>query len=517
MTSREPELIVHPVIRSLPKRLELKFAATEAVMKNRVILSFVMASGLALAAAPKANAVSLPECGHSYAFQVHGAEPSTINNEALSYIVGIGQITFGPLNSDGRCAVAHLEMIYNDDDVVGFSAGAASCNVGSGATIPCFDGGDHQAVPGLLTPSSNGNGAAALAIMPSFNWLNDSTTSTSLPLVFTLQATTGASTIIGTSVPMPREDFVDNPVLTITMQKQSTTVTLPVSGPIGPGSALGVAPFLGNFVLSFDRFGAPAADPYAFPITGAFGSAVGAFQIFLNTSSGGSLSFNTNANIGYATTDNDCPFIGAPFDFDYADGTTIGNLDFGQAYAPPSTTCARSLSSETNFWLDGVVWGPSDTSAYLIETGYAISPPNITVPAGEMLVGTSYPSAPAGLLTNQVQTTLVAPKKTSSGYVKSTNTTPVLCDVTAALTSVTDGVCSLSLVSFPLVSPEPVMGVANADSPSTQYATTDCTCTTSGPADSVSSTLTITSDFCQFSGTGTASPSTTSYSITCKN
>ena len=490
-------------------------------MKNRGILSFVIASGLALGLVPLAHAASLPECGHSYAFQVHGAEPSSTNDAALTHIAGIGQISFGSSGAGGGCSVTHLEMIYNDGDVPTFSAGAASCGVGSGSTIPCFDGGDHEAAPGTLSPSPNGNGAQTLSIVPSFNWLNGSPTTASLHLTFTLQAATGASMVIGTSVPQSAP-ATENPVLTITMQKQSTTVTLPVSGPMGQGIGAGVAPFLGNFVLSFDRFGARSTDPNAFPITGSFGSAVGAMQVFANASAGGSLSFNTNANIGTATNDNDCPFAFAPWENDFADGTTFGSLDFG-TIGSPTATCNRSsnAATEVNFDLSGVVWGPTDTSSYLIETGYVFSTPNSVVlttnPAGEMLVGTSYPTSPAGALTNQVQTTVVAPKKTSSGFVKVTNTTPAQCDTTATLTSVSDGVCSLSLVYFPVASPEPVMGIANADTPSTQYAATDCTCTTSTPADSVSATLTITSDFCQFSGTGTASPSTVSFPITCKN
>src|SRR5271169_2246481 len=83
---------------------------------KRLVLGLVMAGGLAFLTTPMANAGVLGECGKSYAFQVHGAEPSSSNDAALQYIVGIGQITFnagGTSGTDG-CTVGHLELIYND-------------------------------------------------------------------------------------------------------------------------------------------------------------------------------------------------------------------------------------------------------------------------------------------------------------------------------------------------------------------------------------------------------------------
>jgi hypothetical protein len=493
-------------------------------MKNRVILSFVMASGLALGAAPVAHATNLPECGHSYAFQVHGAEPSTINDAALHYIAGIGQITFGPLNSDGRCAVTHLETIYNDNDVLGFSAGPSHCfDVLSvlGTGFPCFDGGDHQAVGGLLSPSPNGNGATNLTIDPSFGWVNGVVTASSLPLSFTLQAAIGASTVIGTSIAppgptLPAGSPPANPVLTITMQKQSTGVTLPVTGP----NAIGIPPFLGLFVLSFDRFGAPSADSYALPVTGSFGSAAGVLQIFGNASGGGSLSFNTNANVDSATAENDCDFA-YDVDDDFADGTTFSFMGFASPPYAATPKCGNE-AADAGIALGGVLWGATDTNSYLIEIGDGAGfslPLGLGSPAGEVVTGTMYASAPAGQVTNLVQQTLVAPKKTSAGYVKTTDTSPAACDLNETMTPVADGICTLNLVSFPGGTPEPVNAIAESDTPSTQYAQTNCSCTTSSAssADSVSSTLTISTSLCQFSGTGTAIPSTTSYTITCKN
>jgi hypothetical protein len=96
---------------------------------KRLVLGLVMAGGLAFLTTPMANAGVLGECGKSYAFQVHGTEPSLSNDAALQYIVGIGQITFNAAGTSGTdgCTVGHLELIYNDGGSQ-FNAGPNHCD-----------------------------------------------------------------------------------------------------------------------------------------------------------------------------------------------------------------------------------------------------------------------------------------------------------------------------------------------------------------------------------------------------
>ena len=96
---------------------------------KRTLLGLAMLCSLALAAAPKANATALPECGHSYAIELHGTEPSSSNDAPLHYIVGVGQISFHAAGDNGPtgCTVTGGEMIYNDADYLGFSVGPAGC------------------------------------------------------------------------------------------------------------------------------------------------------------------------------------------------------------------------------------------------------------------------------------------------------------------------------------------------------------------------------------------------------
>jgi hypothetical protein len=507
---------------------------------KRAILGLVMISSFALAAAPMAHAAALGECGKSYAFQVRGDEPITSNNAELAYITGVGTITFGAVNGTGNpnptgCSVTNLELIYNDNDVNGttsFYAGPNHCYDANSVTssgIPCFDGADHEAVTGILSPSTDGHNAATLAIAPSFSWVDTEIVAAALPLQFTLNANTGSSTIIGNSVSLPGPSLPtgtppQNPVLTITMQAQATAavVTLPVSGPLatsgcgsfgctgGGNDGYGTKPYVGLSVNSFDGVGAQVPqDGFAQPIGGSFGTSTGQLQIFSSGQAGGSASFNNNDNVGNTTgaTNDSCDTLVSQTG-NFADGAS--NVDASIAH--PSLNCADAFVGGT-FQLSSVVWGATDTSAYNIVTGIAAATltGGETVPPGQMSSGESLSSVPAGTITNLVvPQTITAINKTATGYIKMTNTSPAGCDVTATLPSATSGTCSLSESSFPaLVNGSPVSFVVEGDTPSTQYVQTNCTCTgTSGST--VSSPLTITSTDCPLSGT-------TSYTITCKN
>jgi hypothetical protein len=480
---------------------------------KRAILVLLVSSVLTLAAA-MANATSPPECGKSYAFQVHGAEPSINNDAPLFYVAGVGQITFGPPfqvhgGQGSACPVTHLEMIYNDNDVIGLSLSPASCNYGTSFLangVPCFDGGDHEAAPGVLTASTGSPGGATLSIDPSFTWVNGNIAAVSLPLSFTLYATAGDSTVVGTSVSLPGPTLPAssppaNPVLTMVMQKQSTRVTLPVQGAFSTG--LGEAPYLGRSTVYMEGFGAPSADPYSSPITGAYGSAVGESQIFATGDAGGIFTYNANDNVGNITPLS-CSYFILQFGGNFADATSNDENGGCNVGAIPSNIVDTSA----------VQWGPSDTSSYWIATSSlqpALNGLGQISFAGEIVIGTSYPSAtPPGIVTNQVAPqTLVAGTTTSTGFVKMTNTSPVGCLAELEMPYVSDGRCTLYLAG----PPDQQIAVP-AYSPSAQYATTNCTCNPGpkGLLDSVSSMLTFTSfgSECPLSGT-------TSYTITCKN
>jgi hypothetical protein len=475
---------------------------------KRLVLGLVMAGGLAFLTSPMANAGVLGECGKSYAFQVHGTEPSSSNDSALQYIVGIGQITFAAGGTDGAdgCTVSHLELIYNDGGSQ-FNAAPNHCNDGGsllGTGIACFDGGNHQGTGGTLVPSPFGNGAARLTIDPTFTFVNGSDTSGSLPLAFTLQANTGSSIVVGSIVPdngpTPTSPPPGSPVLVITLQKQSTTVSLPVNG---GGDGYGTAPYLGLQVSDFEGFGAQHSDPFDLPgITGTFGSTINVLQIFTNGQAGGSAGFSTNDNVGNTTgvTENDCD-TQLSQQSNFADGTTNNTASI----VHPSTQCGDAAAG-ASFTISTVQWGATDTSSYSTVTGLTDTPDlgGEFVPSSDIASAIGYASVPAGKLTSLTLGTLVAINKTVTGTVKLTNTTPAGCDVSVHMASVASGTCSLSLVSGPTVA-----ALVEGDTPSTNYATTSCTCTGTSGSSAVG-TLTISSSDC-------LSSATSPVSVTCKN
>jgi hypothetical protein len=484
---------------------------------KRTLLGLIMLSSLALMAAPKANALGIVECGKSYAFQVHGTEPSTINDAALLYVYGVGQISFAAVGSNGPtgCLVNHLEMIYNDDDIFGFYAGPTGCYVANslGGGIACFDGGDHQSAVGLLGPSSDGNGAATLTIAPSFTWVDGGFVApVSLPLQFTLQANVGGLTVLGNSVAPPGPSLPPgsppaNPVLSITMQKQSSTAVLPVTGPApdcgdfgctgGGNNGYGVAPYLGLSVFSAEGFVGTSINPLAFPITGAFGSAVGALQVFSSGQAGGSESFNSNDNVGNAPPFKDDCDLNVTQTGNFGDGTNNNSIQI----VHPSSKCDNSVLSfnETS----GVQWGPVDTSSYSIITGVGgPATGELVFFPGQMVTGTALPSAPAGRLSSTATVSIILRSNNISiqRILYLTNTSPAGCDVNFNMVSSSDGTCSTSLAGGNPTSVLKEGGTALAPA-----ATINCTCTAADLTGTTTS-LTVTSSNCQVaSGAGPVS------------
>ena len=479
---------------------------------KRILLGLAMVSSLALMAA-QANAAAPGECGKSYAMTMHGTEPALTNDATLHYIVGIGQITFGAAGTAGPtgCAVTHLEIEYNDNAVNTFNAGPATCDSGDsllGTGIPCFDGGDHQNTAGTLTFSTFGNGAATLAIDPSFSWVNGGPGTADLPLAFTLQGSSGAVTALGSSVPDfagPTSAPPASPVLDITLQKQSTTVTLPVNG---GASGYGTAPYLGLNMSLFEGYGAPHSDPFALPgISGAFGSTISALQIFANGQAGGSASFSTNDNVGNTTgaTENDCDSQ-VTQESNNGDGTSH-NL---AVFVHPSANCGDAAAG-AGFAIDTVQWGTTDTNSYETVGGLedTADTANEFIPSGDIANAIGLASAPAGKLSvilSPAAETDSGPTfpQTKGALHKITNTSPAGCDMSVGIAhaSGTGSECSAALSG--------TTALSEGDTATTPI-TVNCTCTSKSVAETDTYTVTTTSSDCPDPATGG------SILFTCKN
>ncbi len=503
---------------------------------KRIVLGLTMLSSLALAAAP-AYAVNL-ECGNKYAIEVHGTEPELTNDQPLHYIAGVGEIQFGARNTTtNSCVVTGGELVYSDNDVLTYSAGPATCYAGNsllGGGIPCFDGSNE--ITGNLTPSINGNGSADLSIVVTEDWTNGGPGVSTLPLDFTLQQNAGAITVLGNSAadpgPNPSSPPPGSPILAITMQKQSTTITLPKTGPGdqtgalppgylnpggsplnalgttgGGGNGYGVAPYTGSSISLFQGYGAPSADLFAQPATGSFGTTISVLSIFANGQSGGSVSFNSNDNVGNTTgaTNDDCD-TGTVQTGNFADGT--GNI--GAWLLHPAAHCADAVAVAT-FELSTVVWGAIDTSTFSMVTGLSAS--TLTsgglIPAGLMSDATGLSSGISGGLTPVVLTSMTSVNSTYIGFIKFINSSAAGCDITASMSgnSASAGTWSCTL------SPTSASFTAEGDTGLTLYANNTCAChgtgaPTGGNAVSTTSTLNMTSSNC---------PLTYSNTITCKN
>lgn len=509
---------------------------------KRFVLGVLMLGSFALAAAPAhANFNLNLECGKSYAVEMHGTEPALTADQPLNYIAGVGVLTFGPQTPVGLgngCTVTSGELIYNDSDIVGLSAGPATCYTASsllGGGIPCFDGGDW--VTGSLMAGPDGG--AILSLLVTFNWVDGAPApGVMFPVSFTLQGNAGNLTVLGNSVPDPGPTPAGaplSPVLVLTMQQQTASVnaTLPVTGP-GPaiaalpagylvtplgttgggGNGYGVAPYVGLQNSLFQGYSAPSGDFLSQPIQGTFGTTVSSLQIFPNGQAGGSVSFNSNDNVGNTTgaTNDDCDTQVIQTG-NFADGTSNN----AAALVHPSATCVDAIGVAT-FELSSVVWGPIDYNNFSIVTG--LSAAAITsgkvIPAGLMSDSTGLFGAPAGNVVNLVFQTIVSVNGNAATYpyVGFFSTTPAGCDVSISMPTMTSGTgptfCSLSLDDLTHTPTNPVNAVVEGDTfPFSKYAYPICQCNgTSGG--SVMSTVTLTSSDCPLFGT-------TSYAVTCKN
>jgi len=470
---------------------------------KRLLLSFMAAGGFALMAASPALAVN-PLCGHSYAITITGANPTNVNQDgspthpgALTNAVAVGVMTF-----DATCAVNTGEMILNDGDTQssgdpGIFSGPAHCYDNFGLLnsfsaqngIPCFDGGNHMSSIVVTNPGAFGNGSQDLKFTANQVWTNGTTTASSQSYDFTIQPSTGGATIVGGSVSPAASPGVSGkpPILTITMQKQKVPC----------GTVFGVAPFLGNSVVSGSSFGANGSDLVASSISaggngsfnGGYDTTVGAVEFFNATQAGGSISLNANDSVElsagtFPTGTNDCSFdltpgnnctafinahcttaaTGADGVGPYAGCTGMGTGTNSCAPEPASasfadctantiaifTTSGSSCSLTTTnpgvgFAQSSAVWGTTDTNGYFTNTAFISGAQaalggasGFTPGVGSMGAGLTIAQTPAGKLTTGLTATQ-ALTSTAAGVpvskvIKITNTSPADCVINTAFT-----------------------------------------------------------------------------------
>src|SRR5277367_94673 len=260
---------------------------------KRQLLFLLLAGGLALMAAPNANAGKPAKppryCGNNYAMLMTGYEPSITPAAgsaagfpgALTAIVGIGVIQFSK-----DCSTISGELIYNDGDLQFLSNTTGAGVVGGPAacysvqkllvSVPCFDGGNHFTA-GSVTTAGEPPGLTLLQFTANFNFFDYGlfNPTGSIPFAFNIQETTDDTTLVGNTVPSPTA-----PVLTLTMQEQT-------SSPVP--TTFGKAPYVGNDAIICSGQGANDDDLVASisngqsgGISGSYGTAVGSVNISLN-------------------------------------------------------------------------------------------------------------------------------------------------------------------------------------------------------------------------------------------
>ena len=498
---------------------------------KRILLSLMMAGGLAMLAAPYANAAAPGECGKTYAILLSGAQESTTratgatgNPGALTTANGVGTVTFGAASGTG-CSVTKGEVIFNSGDVqtspMGFYVGPSVCYqavsaLGSG--LPCFDGGAHMT--GTVAPSPNDGLSIQLSIVADYAWVDGSISSASVPLGFTVQNNTGSTIVTGTSNPTNANNPTGQ-VLTIELQKIGTTTA---SDPAVP-TAFGTAPYLGDTTISCQAYGANDTDFVASlndaapAVSGAYESTIGDLQIFNAAQAGGSLSFNGNDNVGSTTTPNnanDCAFTDVPgSECSIALGTSCGTVPSAYGFADGTSnsiafvgtsgnSCGLDNTAGAGYATSAVVYGATYTSNYIAVTGLFSTGTGFVPPGGESTCQ-GFSQVPAGTISAlTAPSTLVnVTPGTKSAPIKITSTSPADCDIEASLvkTSGPASVCSATVTG----SPFDVNGGTIVNS-----AMVNCTCTAKTPAETDVYTLTVASEACPIH-TGAST------TITCKN
>ena len=370
-------------------------------------------------------------------------------------------------------------------------------------------------------------------------------TETPLPFSFTVFAAAGGATLIGNSnIPLGGTSAGETngnqpctiydpvtgcgpnsptpplgPVLSFTGQRQATSAAL---NPVP--TVAGAAPYIGNSATLCTGFGGNSTDLVAAgqstaqdQATGTYGSTSGSVTEFANGYAFGSLTFNSNDDVGNTTgiANYDCDFQQQGFQR-YGDGATNNqaalydeNYPFaitpicrdadagvpvaactgagtpyacctGQGSGNGTADCAGSNGTAVgaNEVNSSVVWGTSDQNTFTIVTG--VSTPALFggayLPPGETAscTGLSESAIPGALNVKAAPAaeTIAAPyPATKSIAITVVNTSEGACSVGGTLvhTGGAASFCSMSL-SAPGV-------VSEGDGPQSSVWTANCTCT----------------------------------------
>ena len=332
-------------------------------------------------------------------------------------------------------------------------------------------------------------------------------------------------------------------MLSFTAQAQANTATLPQNA---IPTVYGKAPYAGEAATLCTGFGGNSTDLVAAgqatgatQATGTYGATSGSLNVFADGLASGSLTFNSNDDVGNTTglSNYDCDFQQLNNQV-YADGTTNNEalLTNNQFYNPytsnASLTCrdadaGLTAPTPTPIGADevnsSVVWGTSDQNGYTLVTGVA-SPALLGgafLPPGETATCTSLQeSAASGKVTLTKPTSpLVWSGTTVTEPYTITNTSEGACTVTASMPTVTGApihgnTCTISLspVAPYDASLSPISFGVESFAAATGYTSVTCMCTgSSSPgAATAKSTLVTTSTNCELTG-----PASTV--LTCEN
>ena len=520
---------------------------------KRLLLSLIVAGGLALMAAPQARAGVPGPCGKTYAFIINGADPSVVAADgsatlpgAITQAVGVGSITFAAGTTSGCTGTG--EIIYNAGDIqtnpIGEFFGPSYCYspISGFNGAPCFDGNATGADSTGITLSPGGpDGAFIVSGYWNYTWFDTVTGPGAVPFGWYIQAGLASSTLVGEAIP----DTVNTaypgngaPVETITMQKQ---LTVPVP------TTYGAKPYYGAGAIQCSAVGANSSDAVAAgqaapvglvgqTITGAPETVLGSIDIWAPSQAGGTLSFNANDSYVVPSTGNppnnyDCSFVSNPGEilpfYANSSGATASEFADGTSNSLASLTstglgCDSALAAGSGYSTSGVQYGGNDAQSYLITTGLVSAATGI-VPVGGMSTCNllQQGAAPPKILVS-VLTSLTSLKSVPKvGYVNVTNTTQADCDIEVSMPPSSGTGCSLTLAPSNPTTADSLGNPSNYPLGADLTVAAQPTCTCSGTSGGlVTSTLSVSSEGCWLAGVNTATDkggTPLSYTVTCKN
>jgi hypothetical protein len=441
---------------------------------KRIVLGLIMAGGLAMMAAPNANAV-VSSCGllagKSYAITLNGSEyfdgtePS--NGPTPNPVAGLGAIQVVENVSTGAPCTITGELLYNDNDTI---TGPGSCSPGgealawsgSGAptpvpisgTVKCFTGTTGQLTGNVV---SNSAGEGSMSITDS---------ETGLTFNFSTVTGVGAANFGGTSVGTGVPESGTPPVpaiLAIIGNKQTTTGADSITN-----TTFGSAPWKGQTYGA--GFGVTTADSTS--NAGIGGTTVSETLTNADGTGLGTANLNdNNSTVFYgaaALPGNDCHYkIGrdvagsGPF----ADGTVNVTAVIQQPY----TGGCDYANAAGGFAVSAVLYGTTNTYENTMFTGDSSAlgtPGEYAAPDGAS-AGTSTP-ATVGLVGPAAAQIVTASLANHPYPLHYTNTSPEDCLVNLTLVDAAGSnfaaVCSISQAPS-AVNDQPTIGSPVAVSP----------------------------------------------------